>query len=85
MTLCHAAEEHKIPPRIGEVNFEAELKKSVTNVEKARGGALVRFLPLILDKLMSLMVRPPIISGQVGKWTVNIFLVQRQEISGWVG
>ena len=71
MSLCHAAEEHKIPPRIGEINFEAELKKSITEIVQSEGEPLVRFLPLIMDKLINLMVRPPVISGQVGKLLMN--------------
>ncbi len=67
LSLCHAAEEHKIPPRIGEANFESELKKSITELVQSKGGPLVRFLSLILDKLINLLVRPPVISGQVGE------------------
>ena len=67
LALVHAAEEHKIPPRIGENNFETELKKSVSELSLSKSGPLVHFLPLLLDKLVSLMVRPPIINGQVGE------------------
>ena len=67
LTLCHAAQQHKIPQRIGEANFEGELKKSINELVHSKSGPLVRFLPLLLDKLISLMVRPPVISGQVGK------------------
>ena len=67
LTLCHAAEQHKIPQRIGEANFEGELKKSISGLVQAKSGPLVRFMPLLLDKLVSLMVRPPVVSGQVGK------------------
>jgi len=65
--LVVAAEEYKIPPRIGETNFEAELKRSITNLTQAHTGPLIRFLTLILDKLLLLLVRPPVIAGQVGK------------------
>ena len=70
LSLCHAADQHKIPARIGEANFEAELKKSVTDLVQSKSGPLVRFMPLLLDKLTGLMVRPPVISGQVGKLQV---------------
>jgi len=64
--LVVAAEESKIPPRIGEANFEAELKRSVTELTQAHTGPLICFLTLILDKLLLLLVRPPVIAGQVG-------------------
>ena len=67
LSLTHAAEEHRIPPRIGEVNFEGELKRSITDLQLAKSGPLIRFVPLILDKLLELMVRPPVIAGQVCK------------------
>ena len=65
--MAHAAMEQKVPPRIGEMNFEAELKRSIADLEKAEGGALVHFLPLILDKLLQLMIQSVIINGQVGE------------------
>jgi len=68
MSLVHAAEDYKIPARIGEANFESELKRSIGDLTHARSGPLIRFLPLILDKLLLLMVRPPIIAGQVGEF-----------------
>ncbi len=67
VSLCHAAETHKIPARIGELQFEAELKRSVSDLAHAQPGPLVAFLPLLLDKLIGLMVRPPVIAGQVGE------------------
>jgi len=65
--LVTAAEEYKIPPRIGESNFEAELKRSVADLTQTQTGPLIRFLTLILDKLLLLLVRPPVIAGQVGQ------------------
>ena len=65
-----AAEEYKIPPRIGETNFEAELKRSISDLTQANVGSLIRFLTLILDKLLLLLVRPPLIAGQVGQCSV---------------
>ena len=61
-----AAEEYKIPPRIGEMNFESELKRSISDLSQAHTAPLIRFLTLILDKLLLLLVRPPVIAGQVG-------------------
>lgn len=65
--MAHAALEQKVPPRIGETNFEGELKRCISDIEKADGGALVHFLPLVLDKLLQLMVHSVVIGGQVGK------------------
>ena len=36
------------------------------DLSKAREEPLVRFLYLVLDKLILLLVRPPVISGTVG-------------------
>ena len=68
LNLVHAADEHKIPARIGEINFEKELIKSIDDLVHAKGGPLVSFLPIIMDKLVQLMVRPPIIAGQLGRY-----------------
>ena len=66
LSLVNAAETNKIPVRIGESKFEEELKKSISELVQAEGEPLVRFLPLILDKLVGLMVRPPMVAGQTG-------------------
>ncbi len=65
--MVHAAEENKIDPRIGEANFESELKRSIDDLVQSSPGPVIRFLPLVLDKLFQLMVRPPVIAGQLGK------------------
>jgi len=64
--------------RIGEANFENEIKRSISGLLNAHQGPLIRFLPLILDKLLQIMVRPPLIAGQIGKSFVlimSIFIV----------
>lgn len=63
--LINAAQEQKIPPRMTEVHFENELKRSIMDVVKAKGENLIHFLPLILDKLIMLMARPPVIGGNI--------------------
>ncbi|XP_070541056.1 dedicator of cytokinesis protein 7-like isoform X2 [Ptychodera flava] len=63
--LCHAVENGRIPRTIGEGNMEAELKKSVANLNKASFEPLIRFLHIILNKLILMLVKPPIIAGQV--------------------
>lgn len=66
LNLVHAAEESRIPPRIGDGNFEVELSRAIASLMSAKSGPLVRFMPLILDKLLQLLVRPPVVSGQIG-------------------
>lgn len=66
--LCRMAQEQKLPPRKTEAQFENELKHSLGDLIRAKGENLVQFLSLILDKLIQLMIRPPTISGQMGKY-----------------
>lgn len=67
MNLCNYVHDQKLPPRMNEIGFENELKRSIMDIVNGEGEALVQFLHLILDKLISLMVRPPVIGGNVGK------------------
>ena len=66
LSLCRLAQEQKLPPRKSESQFEMELKHSLVDLMRAKGENLVRFLSLILDKLIQLMVRPPVLGGQPG-------------------
>lgn len=52
--------------RIMENNLEAELKSSIAALNSSQLEPVVRFLHLLLDKLVLLMVRPPVIAGQIG-------------------
>ncbi|XP_053549641.1 dedicator of cytokinesis protein 7 isoform X14 [Bombina bombina] len=68
--LVHALDEHMFPVRIGDMrinenNFESELKSSILALNSAHLEAVVRFLHLLLDKLILLVVRPPVIAGQI--------------------
>ncbi|BFY99508.1 hypothetical protein BsWGS_02548 [Bradybaena similaris] len=65
MNLYAAVQEMKIPPRMNEIAFENELKRSIMDINSAKGETLVQFLSLILDRLISLMVRPPVIGGNI--------------------
>lgn len=69
LKICHQIEGRvaSSPTRTSEGNLESVLRKSIVDLSKAREEPLVRFLYLILDKLILLLVRPPIISGTVGK------------------
>lgn len=69
--LVHALDEHMFPVRIGDMrimenNLEAELKSSITALNSSQLEPVVRFLHLLLDKLVLLVVRPPVIAGQIG-------------------
>lgn len=63
--LCAALEDGPIPPRIGEANMEGALKASILELTHAKSEPLVKFLPVILDKLLLLLVRPPAVGGQL--------------------
>ncbi|RUS71322.1 hypothetical protein EGW08_020919, partial [Elysia chlorotica] len=65
MNLYTYVQEQKIPPRMNEICFENELKRSIMDITNARGENLLQFLHLILDKLINLMVRPPVIGGNI--------------------
>lgn len=65
MHLWNFVHEQKLPPRMNDNGFENELKRSIMDLVNARGEALVQFLHLILDKLISLLVRPPVIGGNI--------------------
>lgn len=64
------------PTRNTEANLETVLRKSIVDLPKAREEPLVRFLHLLLDKLILLLVRPPIISGTVGELAVDREIIQ---------
>ncbi|KAF7244349.1 Dedicator of cytokinesis protein 6 [Varanus komodoensis] len=69
--LVHALDEHMFPVRIGDMrimenNLENELKSSISALNASQLEPVVRFLHLLLDKLILLVVRPPIIAGQIG-------------------
>ncbi|XP_053325502.1 dedicator of cytokinesis protein 7 isoform X3 [Spea bombifrons] len=68
--LVHALDEHTFPVRIGDVrimenNLESELKSSISALNSAQLEPVVRFLHLLFDKLILLVVRPPVIAGQI--------------------
>lgn len=53
--------------RIMENSLEAELKSSIAALNSSQLEPVVRFLHLLLDKLVLLVVRPPVIAGQIGR------------------
>ncbi|ELW66799.1 Dedicator of cytokinesis protein 6 [Tupaia chinensis] len=69
--LVNALDEHMFPVRIGDMrimenNLENELKSSISALNSSQLEPVVRFLHLLLDKLILLVVRPPVIAGQIG-------------------
>ena len=89
MKACHQIEGRvaSTPGRSAEGNLETLLRKSITNLSKTQEERLVRFLFLVLDKLILLPVRPPVISGTIGminkvsvrNVTVKLSLVNERE------
>ncbi|KAK3089282.1 hypothetical protein FSP39_002319 [Pinctada imbricata] len=61
---CRCAIEQRLPPRKNEAQFENDLRLSISDLPNSKGDRLVQFMPLLLDKLIYLMVRPPVLSGQ---------------------
>lgn len=73
---CHQVENRHLPvspSRSNDCNLETGLKKSVSDLRAAQPEPLVRFLPIVLEKLIMLLVRPPVVSGHVGKSLLCIF------------
>lgn len=67
--------EQKLPPRRTESQFENDLRLSIQDIPKSKGENLVQFLPLVLDRLLYLMVRPPILGGQQGNKPDDTYLL----------
>uniref|UniRef100_A0A8C3ACU3 Dedicator of cytokinesis 6 n=1 Tax=Cyclopterus lumpus TaxID=8103 RepID=A0A8C3ACU3_CYCLU len=69
-TLVYVLEEYSFPFRlkdviITEANMEGELKASMAAVRGALLDTCVRFLHQLLNKLIQLIVYPPVIAGQI--------------------
>lgn len=71
-TLVHVLEEGTFPFRLketvlSEATVEQELRASLAALRLASPEPLVAFSHHVLDKLVHLVVRPPIIGGQIGE------------------
>lgn len=71
-TLVHVLEEGAFPFRLKDVvlsegTVEQELRASLSALRLASPEPLVAFSHHVLDKLVRLVVRPPVISGQMGE------------------
>lgn len=76
-TLVYVLEEYSFPFRlkdviITEANMEGELKASMVALRGALLDTCVRFLHQLLNKLIQLIVFPPVIAGQIGKAAPSI-------------
>ncbi|XP_071486500.1 dedicator of cytokinesis protein 7-like [Diadema antillarum] len=63
LNLCHAVEQGSIPRSIGDQNMEMELVNSTSNLCHATAEPLVKFLHIVMDKIILMMVKAPIING----------------------
>uniref|UniRef100_A0A3B3THC4 Dedicator of cytokinesis 6 n=1 Tax=Poecilia latipinna TaxID=48699 RepID=A0A3B3THC4_9TELE len=69
-TLVYVLEEYSFPFRlkdviITEANMEGELKASISALKGSQLDTCVRFLHQLLNKLIQLIVYPPVIAGQI--------------------
>lgn len=91
-------EHGKIPAGLGnDPHLEQDFKDKILNINKAKLDPLVKFLPLVLDKLLVLLVKPPILNNSIFNIGQAVFesiakIVQKineelpdseQEIAGW--
>jgi hypothetical protein len=72
-TLVHVLEEGAFPFRlkdtmVSESTVEQELRTSLTTLRLASPEPLVAFSHHVMDKLVHLIIRPPVIGGQMGEW-----------------
>uniref|UniRef100_A0A8C4QLC5 Dedicator of cytokinesis 7 n=1 Tax=Eptatretus burgeri TaxID=7764 RepID=A0A8C4QLC5_EPTBU len=70
VALCGTLEEQTLPVRVGEARvteatLETELRASLSGLASSQLEPLIHFLHPILDKLVLLTVRPPVIAGQM--------------------
>ncbi|KAJ2944480.1 hypothetical protein O0L34_g3827 [Tuta absoluta] len=70
---CEAVQEGNIPPRIGLSNMEAELRTSIAELPTANVETLARYLPVVADKLLYLLVAPPTLAGQTLNVSQDVF------------
>ncbi|XP_065206218.1 dedicator of cytokinesis protein 7 [Planococcus citri] len=91
-------EHGSIPARlVNDTNIENEFKNRILNISQAKLEPLVKFLPLVLDKLLTLLVKPPILNncvfniGQAVFETIAVIVKlintglpeSEQETAGW--
>ena len=65
INLCAYIDNGRIPVYIGESNIENNLKDAILDLVMAAKEPLIKFLNVILEKLLTLIVKPPSVHGQV--------------------
>lgn len=61
---CSVLERNPLPRRVAESNIEAELKHRISNLVRCQIDPLIEFVPVVLDKLLSLLVESPVTQHQ---------------------
>jgi len=57
-------EHDSVPPRlVSDSNLESDFKNRILNISLGKLECLVKFLPLVLDKLLLLLVKPPVFNN----------------------
>lgn len=72
LQLATCIEEENIPIRY-QNNIEYEFRKSILSIWESSVEPLVKFFPIIMNKLVRLLVRPPVVSGATLNTSQNIF------------
>ncbi|XP_055333628.1 dedicator of cytokinesis protein 7-like isoform X2 [Paramacrobiotus metropolitanus] len=65
LNLCSFIDSARIPNYIGESNIENNLRDAIQDLEMATREPLIRFLNVIIEKLLTLIVKPPLVHGQI--------------------
>lgn len=61
--LSTAIDEQNLPQRYSSANIENEFKTSILSISNAQLEPLVKFIPILLNRLIRLLVRPPVINN----------------------
>jgi len=63
LRLSTLIEEQNIPVKLQGANIESEFKSCILSLSSANLEPLIKFFPLIMNKLVKLLVRPPNLGG----------------------
>ncbi|XP_025407791.1 dedicator of cytokinesis protein 7 isoform X2 [Sipha flava] len=61
---CSVLQHNPLPRRVAESNIEAELKHRISNLARCQIDPLIEFVPVVFDKLLSLLVESPVTQHQ---------------------
>nr|XP_018911108.1 PREDICTED: dedicator of cytokinesis protein 7 [Bemisia tabaci] len=73
INLCACIENGQLPSRVTESTCESELIRKILNLNHAQLEPLVKFLPVILDKLLLFFLQPPCYKNTVFNVSSTIF------------